>query len=229
MNTSSPRTSLRLPSGMQRAHLFCGIWTFVVFVFLYLPIVLLVAYSFNSSRLNIRWEGFTLEWYERLRTDTVLLTALQNSLIIASVSTVLAVLLGTTGAWLLYRYRFPLTRALSTLILRRRRTASAAADAEHEIDLAMCLVNSVVISCCLFARLTASFVLVWNSVIMKEAMQARLCYNIYPENKTRWKDSLLPAWVLELATRDMSLTSRPLRCRCESFWCTANARQAEVQ
>ena len=41
-------------------------WTLVVLIFLYLPIVLLLVYSFNASRLNIRWEGFTLDWYRAL-------------------------------------------------------------------------------------------------------------------------------------------------------------------
>ena len=101
---------------MRRAHFLCGIWTVIVFGLFYLPILLLVVYSFNDSRLNIRWEGFTLEWYERLRSDSVLITALKNSLIVAGASTVASVVLGTTAAWLLHRYRFPLTRALSTLI-----------------------------------------------------------------------------------------------------------------
>ena len=77
-------------------------------VFLYLPIVILIVYSFNSSRLNILWEGFTLEWYaaiwQRRRAGP---RRSSNSLIVAVASTVLSVVLGTGGAWLLYRYRFP--------------------------------------------------------------------------------------------------------------------------
>ena len=101
---------------MRLVDLLCGGWTALVFVFLYAPILLLIAYSFNSSRLNIRWEGFTFEWYEKLREDTVLITALKNSLIVAGATTVISVGIGTTAAWLLYRYRFPLMRALSTVI-----------------------------------------------------------------------------------------------------------------
>ena len=47
-------------------EMFFGGWSVLVFIFLYLPIVLLVGYSFNSSRLNILWEGFTLKWYGQL-------------------------------------------------------------------------------------------------------------------------------------------------------------------
>jgi spermidine/putrescine transport system permease protein len=93
-----------------------GGWTFLTMVFLYLPIAILVAFSFNTSRLNILWQGFTLDWYAAVWRDAVLVRSLQNSLIVAAASTVLAVALGTTGAWLLYRYRFPAVRLWQTLI-----------------------------------------------------------------------------------------------------------------
>lgn len=93
-----------------------GVWTAVVFAFLYIPIALLVVFSFNSSRLNIRWEGFSLRWYEALLSNKVLLTAFQNSLIVACATTVLATVLGTIGAWMLHRYRFPFQRAIGLLI-----------------------------------------------------------------------------------------------------------------
>ena len=93
-----------------------GVWTAIIFAFLYIPIILLVVFSFNSSKLNIRWEGFTLKWYGELLQNKTILTAFQNSLIVACVTTVLATLLGTIGAWMLYRYRFPMQRALGLLI-----------------------------------------------------------------------------------------------------------------
>lgn len=85
-------------------------------VFFYLPIVILVGYSFNSSRLNIVWESFTFRWYAAIFQDAVLVASLWNSLYVAVVTTVLAVVLGTGGAWLLFRYRFPGVRLLSTLV-----------------------------------------------------------------------------------------------------------------
>lgn len=90
-------------------------WTLLVFLFLYLPILVLVAYSFNASRLNIVWQGVTLDWYSRLLHNAPLLRAAQNSLVIAAVSTVLSVVLGTAGAWLLHRYRFRGARTIQTL------------------------------------------------------------------------------------------------------------------
>jgi spermidine/putrescine transport system permease protein len=108
--------AIRLPRGMNLVHALLGSWTGLVMLFLYLPIAILVIYSFNDSKLNVQWSGFTFEWYRRITADAVLMASLKNSLIIALVTTVLSVILGTLGAWLLYRYRFPLPRALATLI-----------------------------------------------------------------------------------------------------------------
>lgn len=85
-------------------------------VFLYAPIAVLVVYSFNTSRLNILWEGFTLRWYSEVWSNVPLMRAAKNSLIVALVTTVLSVGMGTLGAWLLHRYRFRGRRALETLI-----------------------------------------------------------------------------------------------------------------
>ena len=45
-----------------------GVWSSLVFVFLYLPIVVLVIFSFNKQPLNVEWTGFTFDWYMRSRT-----------------------------------------------------------------------------------------------------------------------------------------------------------------
>ncbi|MBM3873187.1 MAG: ABC transporter permease [Verrucomicrobia bacterium] len=103
-------------SGLRLLEAGLGAWTVVVFLFLYLPILVLVVYSFNASRLNVVWEGFTLDWYGRLWDDTRIMRALKNSLIVAGCTTVLSVALGTVGAWLLHRYRYRFGRTLQTLI-----------------------------------------------------------------------------------------------------------------
>lgn len=103
-------------SGMGWVNMLFGVWTWLVFAFLYLPIVLLIVFSFNKSKLNIVWTGFTLDWYVKLMDNAPIIRALRNSLIIAGVTTVASVILGTIGAWLLYRYRYPAVRALNTLI-----------------------------------------------------------------------------------------------------------------
>lgn len=101
---------------MSRVHVLFGGWTALVLLFLYLPIAILVAYSFNDSKLNVVWEGFTLRWYGELLHNRPLLAALENSLVVAAWSTVISVLLGTAGAWLLHRYRFPGGRAVKLLL-----------------------------------------------------------------------------------------------------------------
>lgn len=107
---------MALPPGQRAVRVAFGTWTALVLVFLYAPIFVLVAYSFNTSRLNIVWEGFTLRWYRELWTQGPLLQAAENSLVIAIVTTVFSVVLGTVGAWLLHRYRFRGTRMIETLV-----------------------------------------------------------------------------------------------------------------
>lgn len=83
-------------------------WLFGVALFLYLPLITLMAFSFNDSKRNIVWRGFTLSYYDQVFHDTALLVAFGNSLTIAAVSTVLSLVLGTLTAVTLWRFRFPL-------------------------------------------------------------------------------------------------------------------------
>lgn len=93
-----------------------GGWTLVVFAFLYIPIIILIVFSFNESRLNLQWVGFTTQWYTDLFQNAVLIKAFKNSLIVACGATLLSTALGTIGAWMMYRYRFPMRNALNLLI-----------------------------------------------------------------------------------------------------------------
>lgn len=104
------------PPGQRAFRTFLGTWTVLVLLFLYLPIAVLAVYSFNTSRLNILWEGFTFRWYGELWAHQPLMQAARNSVIIGAITTVVAVILGTAGAWALHRYRFPGRRATQTLI-----------------------------------------------------------------------------------------------------------------
>jgi spermidine/putrescine transport system permease protein len=76
-------------------------------VFLYGPIFTLIAFSFNDSRRNIVWNGFTLKYYERALENEELILAFANSLTIAVISTVIATILGAMVAVMLWRFRFP--------------------------------------------------------------------------------------------------------------------------
>jgi spermidine/putrescine transport system permease protein len=101
---------------MKLVQRLLGAWTGVVMLFFYLPIAILVLFSFNESRLNIIWTGFTFDWYTALLHDRVLVRALKNSLIVASATTVVSVVIGTAGAWLLHRYRYRGSNFLETLV-----------------------------------------------------------------------------------------------------------------
>ena len=74
------------------------------FAFLYVPLIVVVVYSFNNSRLNAEWVGFTLDWYRVLFSDEEMLLAARNSLFIALVSSLCATLLGTLAGLAIHRY-----------------------------------------------------------------------------------------------------------------------------
>ncbi len=97
----------------------------LAFAFLYLPILILIIYSFNTSRFNAVWRGFTLDWYRSLFSNTGatisssssgILPALNNSLLIAAISTVLATIFGTMLALALERFHFPGRKAVEVLL-----------------------------------------------------------------------------------------------------------------
>lgn len=79
-------------------------------IFLYAPIIVLVVFSFNDSRRggNVIWKGFTTKYYEKAFANDGLVEAFVNSLTIAVISTLFAVLLGAMTAIVLWRFRFPL-------------------------------------------------------------------------------------------------------------------------
>ncbi len=83
------------------------LWLIGVALFLYLPLLSLMVFSFNDSKRTTIWRGFTLDWYGKLFHDSDLLLAFGNSLTIALVSTVISLVLGTLVALLLWRFRFP--------------------------------------------------------------------------------------------------------------------------
>jgi len=85
-----------------------------VYAFLYIPLVVVVIFSFNDSKLNAEWVGFTTEWYSKLFSNQEMLTAALNSLLIAVVAAALATVLGTMAGIAMHRYR---SRLLPALVL----------------------------------------------------------------------------------------------------------------
>jgi spermidine/putrescine transport system permease protein len=81
----------------------------LVMFYLVAPILVIILYSFNDSgfkKVSFKWLGFTTEWYRRLFAIPDLTVALKNSLVVATVSTILATIFGTLIALALVRYQF---------------------------------------------------------------------------------------------------------------------------
>ena len=87
---------------MQKLTLYSVI---LVLLFNYLPIIVVVVYSFNASKYS-NWAGFSLQWYEKLLRNSQILRSLNNSLILAFSSCGLSILIGTAGAVGMARSRF---------------------------------------------------------------------------------------------------------------------------
>nr|MBG3151024.1 spermidine/putrescine ABC transporter permease PotC [Proteus mirabilis] len=78
----------------------------IIYAYLYIPIIILIVNSFNSSRFGINWKGFTTDWYAILFNNDSLLQAAGHSLTMAVTSATFATLIGSLAAVALYRYRF---------------------------------------------------------------------------------------------------------------------------
>ncbi len=77
------------------------------FFFLYFPLIILMVFSFNDSRRNIVWQGFTFDYYIKAFNNSELLQAFTNSLTIAFFCTIVSVILGALAAVMLWRFKFP--------------------------------------------------------------------------------------------------------------------------
>ncbi|MBD2858827.1 ABC transporter permease [Spongiibacter sp. KMU-158] len=86
----------------------------LVYLFLYLPLAVVVIFSFNDSRLNAEWVGFTLDWYHKLFNNRDMLQAAGNSVLIACISALMASVLGTLAGMAIHRFR---QKWLSALVL----------------------------------------------------------------------------------------------------------------
>jgi spermidine/putrescine transport system permease protein len=92
------------------------LWAAAIFAyaFLYIPLIIVIVYSFNDSRLNAEWVGFTLDWYRKLFANEEMLAAAGNSLLIGLGASAVATVLGTMAGVAMYRYKL---RLLPILVL----------------------------------------------------------------------------------------------------------------
>ncbi len=91
---------------MGHSDLGIGAWSVIVYIFLYMPVVVLIVYSFNSQKLNVSWEGFTLDWYQKLFHNEAVISAFITSMEIAVISTVAAIVIGTFASFSLERFEY---------------------------------------------------------------------------------------------------------------------------
>ncbi|AMW29725.1 MULTISPECIES: ABC transporter permease [Arthrospira] len=101
-----------IPQEMQKPKIrFRVSWQIIfvglMFLYMYLPILVLTFYSFNESRYSAGWQGFTLQWYVKLFQDTRILSALKNSLTVGLSAVAISSVIGTLMAVGLSRFRFP--------------------------------------------------------------------------------------------------------------------------
>ncbi|OHT18103.1 ABC transporter permease [Edaphosphingomonas haloaromaticamans] len=92
------------------------LWIGLVALFLYAPLVTLMLFSFNESKRNIVWTGFTFDWYFKAFRNAGLLEAFTNSLAIAAIATAISVVLGALVAVACWRFRFPLKPAFEGVL-----------------------------------------------------------------------------------------------------------------
>jgi spermidine/putrescine transport system permease protein len=92
-------------------------YALLVYLFLFAPIVVLIVFSFNTSKLNFQWEGFTLDWYPTLLANRRLLEAVGVTLRLALVVVIVSTALGTLLGLALARVRFRGRAAAETLLL----------------------------------------------------------------------------------------------------------------
>ena len=86
----------------------------LVYLFLYLPIFVVIAFSFNTSEMNITFQGFTVEWYGRMLENRQLMQSFFNTVIVAFWSTIISVVIGTLCALGLYKFEFKLKSLISS-------------------------------------------------------------------------------------------------------------------
>ncbi len=114
--TGRSRTVLKTPKPTRWASRLLAVNAGWSYIFLYAPILVLILFSFNQSRFNARWTGWTLDWYRQMFRDARIADAFRTSMVIAIVSTIVATVLGTMLALAFERYRFRGRTSLDAMV-----------------------------------------------------------------------------------------------------------------
>lgn len=96
---------------MKKTSLGSKLYTALVFIFLYAPIVVLIIFSFNEGKSTSVFEGFSLKWYQELFNDATTLESFKNSMIVAVISSIIATVMGTAAATAIFEYKSKLMKS----------------------------------------------------------------------------------------------------------------------
>jgi spermidine/putrescine transport system permease protein len=105
-------TRLRVAPLEYTKQIWMRSWVGAILFFLYAPLLLLMVFSFNDSKANIVWRGFTFKYYGKLWENDALIGAMGNSLTIAFFATIFSLILGAMAAVMLWRFKFPFMGAV---------------------------------------------------------------------------------------------------------------------
>jgi len=100
----------------KRGALLGTIYSFIIYTILYIPVVVMMIFSFNDQRYNYYWNGFTTQWYPKLFSNSAVLGSLWYSLIIAVLATIISVTIATIGALGLRKYEFKGRKFIDNMI-----------------------------------------------------------------------------------------------------------------
>jgi len=106
------KNELKKVKSEKKRFSFLGIYAILIYLFLYIPLLVVVVFSFNSTKSTVSFDKFTLGWYADLFRDSALLSAFFHSIIVSLISVFFAIVIGTSGAFFLVRTKFPGKRLL---------------------------------------------------------------------------------------------------------------------
>lgn len=100
----------------RRFRRFSNVYIFIVYAILYLPVAMIMIYSFNDQKNNYYWNGFTTKWYAQMVQNGDLIDSLIYTLIIAVLATVISVVIGTIGAIGLKKFEFKFKKVINNVL-----------------------------------------------------------------------------------------------------------------
>jgi spermidine/putrescine transport system permease protein len=109
------KSNLKKYKGERKRFSFLSIYSVLIYLFLYIPLFVVVIFSFNSVKSTVSFDKFTLAWYIELFRDSALMSAFLHSVEVSLISVLIAVIIGTSGAFFLVRANFPGKKFFMTL------------------------------------------------------------------------------------------------------------------